>query len=91
MRIPPKIKQALKKPLGKVHRSLEEIKQLSHGHKLVAVGDVCVLALLGLGIFPHVAVFDFRYKFIYQELREKKIPFVEFIRSLEPLPGFNLS
>ena len=27
--------------------------------------------------------FDFRYKFIYQELREKKIPFVEFIRSLE--------
>ena len=61
MRISSKIKQALKKPLGKVHRGLEEIKRLSHGHKLVAVGDVCVLALLGMGIHPHVAVFDFRY------------------------------
>ena len=27
--------------------------------------------------------FDFRYKFVYQELRERKISFVEFIRSLE--------
>lgn len=27
--------------------------------------------------------FDFRYKFIYQELRQRKINFVEFIRSLE--------
>src|SRR3989344_7095385 len=73
MRIPPKIKQALKKPLGRVHRSLEEIKQLSHGHKLVAVGDVCVLALLGLGIFPHVAVFDFRYMRRALDLEKRKI------------------
>lgn len=28
--------------------------------------------------------YDFRMKFIYQELRERKMPFVEFIRSLEP-------
>lgn len=27
--------------------------------------------------------YDFRMKFIYQELRQRKIPFVEFIRSLE--------
>lgn len=30
--------------------------------------------------------FDFRYRLIYEELREKKIPFVEFIRSLESWP-----
>lgn len=28
--------------------------------------------------------FDFRYQFIYQELKQRKTPFVEFIRSLEP-------
>lgn len=28
--------------------------------------------------------YDFRYKFIYEELRKRRIPFVEFIRSLEP-------
>lgn len=28
--------------------------------------------------------FDFRMRFVYKELRDKKIPFVEFIRSLEP-------
>lgn len=61
MRISNEIKAALKKPLGKVHTTLQEIKSLSHGHKLVAVGDVCVLALLSMGIQPHVAVFDFRY------------------------------
>jgi hypothetical protein len=32
--------------------------------------------------FPHD--YDFRMKFIYEELRKKKIRFVEFIRSLEP-------
>ncbi len=30
--------------------------------------------------------FDFRHRFIYQELRKKQIPFVEFIRSLESWP-----
>lgn len=28
--------------------------------------------------------YDFRMKFIYQELRQRNLPFVEFIRSLEP-------
>ncbi|MBI5138677.1 MAG: hypothetical protein HZA95_02670 [Candidatus Vogelbacteria bacterium] len=28
--------------------------------------------------------YDFRMKFIYEELRERQIPFVEFVRSLEP-------
>ncbi len=30
--------------------------------------------------------YDFRMRLIYEELRKKKIPFVEFIRSLEPTP-----
>lgn len=30
--------------------------------------------------------FDFRFRFIYNELRERKIPFIEFIRSVESLP-----
>jgi len=29
--------------------------------------------------------YDFRYKFIYEELRSRKIPFVEFIRSLDSI------
>lgn len=61
MRIPTKIKQLLKKPLGKVHTTLKEIKSLSHGHKIVAVGDVCVLALLSMDIPLHLAVYDYKY------------------------------
>lgn len=30
--------------------------------------------------------YDFRYKFIYEELRQKKIDFVEFVRSLDSVP-----
>lgn len=33
--------------------------------------------------FAHPHDYDFRMKFIYEELRKKKVPFVEFIRSLE--------
>ncbi|MBI2626199.1 MAG: hypothetical protein HYW69_01225 [Candidatus Nealsonbacteria bacterium] len=36
--------------------------------------------------FSQLSDFDFRYEFIYRELREKKIHFAEFIRSLEPWP-----
>lgn len=34
--------------------------------------------------FDQTHDYDFRMKFIYEELRRRKIPFVEFIRSLEP-------
>jgi len=36
--------------------------------------------------FDHPHDYDFRMKFIYEELRKRKIPFVEFIRSLEKWP-----
>src|SRR3989344_7852123 len=36
--------------------------------------------------FDHLHDDDFRMKFIYEELRKRKIPFVEFIRSLEKWP-----
>lgn len=42
-------------------------------HLLVFIGDK----------FEKNKDYDFRMKFIYQELRERNIPFVEFIRSLE--------
>lgn len=36
-------------------------------------------------LFEQSNDFDFRYKFVYEEMRRKKIAFVEFIRSLEPV------
>ncbi len=51
----------LKQPLGKTHVSLARIKQLSKTHRIIAVGDICVLGLLGIGIRPHIAVFDYKY------------------------------
>lgn len=61
MILPKKVLLQLKKPLGKTHVSLQEIKRLSKTHKIIAVGDICVLALLGIGIRPHVALFDYKY------------------------------
>ena len=61
IRIPEKIKSLLKKPFGKVYTHYEELKTLSKSHRIISVGDVCTLALLGLGIKPHLAVFDFKY------------------------------
>ena len=61
MILPKKVIAKLKKPLGKTHVSLAEIKRLSKTHKIIAVGDICVLALLGIGIRPHLAVFDYMY------------------------------
>ncbi len=70
MKIPDKIRERLKMPIGKVHIDFVEIKRLSKNHKIISVGDVCTLALLQLGIMPHLAVFDFRCK--RDEISEKK-------------------
>lgn len=61
MRIPEQVKKELKKPLGKVHKDFKEIKTLSRTHRIVAVGDVCTLGMLAMGIMPHLAVFDHLY------------------------------
>lgn len=73
MRISTPIKTQLKKPLGPVYTTLQEIKKISHGHRIIAVGDVCVLALLGLGVRPHIAVFDYRYMRRSLTLLQKQI------------------
>ena len=61
MKIPDKIKAELKKPLGELEKDFRQIKKLSHSHRIIAVGDVCTLGLLAMGIKPHLAVFDYRF------------------------------
>lgn len=51
-------KEDLKKPLGILVKSIQEIAELSRGKRIIAIGDVCTAALLGSGMRPHVAVFD---------------------------------
>jgi uncharacterized protein (UPF0218 family) len=58
MQIPEDVREALKKPLGALHRDFREIRKLSHSRRIISVGDVCTLGLLAMGIKPHLAVFD---------------------------------
>ena len=59
-KLPQKVINQLKKPLGKLYKDFREIRKLSKNHRIIAVGDVCTLGLLAMGIKPHLAVFDFR-------------------------------
>lgn len=61
MKLSKKVLNQLKKPLGKLHVSLEHIKTLSKKFKIISVGDICTVALLCIGIRPHLAIFDFKY------------------------------
>ncbi|MFH1394483.1 MAG: DUF359 domain-containing protein [Candidatus Micrarchaeota archaeon] len=61
MDIPEKVREELKKPLGKVYRDYSEVMKLADGFKVISVGDICTLGLLQIGIRPHLAVFDHRY------------------------------
>ncbi|MDO8553983.1 MAG: DUF359 domain-containing protein [Candidatus Micrarchaeota archaeon] len=61
VRITPTARAQLKRPMGKLYKTLEEVKKLSQNYKIIAVGDVTTLALLGIGIRPHLAVFDYKY------------------------------
>lgn len=58
MRIPDQVKEELKKPLGRLQSDFKGMKELGGTHRLIAVGDVCTLGLLAMGIRPHLAVFD---------------------------------
>lgn len=60
--IPDKIKEKLKTPLGALERDPKRISGMCSGKRVIAVGDICVLKLLELGIIPHLAVFDFLSK-----------------------------
>jgi uncharacterized protein (UPF0218 family) len=59
--IPDRVRSQLKRPLGKLYKDFREIKKLSRDHHIIAIGDVCTLGLLAMGIKPHLAVFDFHF------------------------------
>ncbi len=61
MDIPEEVRKQLKQPLGELHADFRRIRELSAKHRIIAIGDICTLALLGMGIIPHLAVFDHRY------------------------------
>ncbi|MBD3209870.1 DUF359 domain-containing protein [Candidatus Micrarchaeota archaeon] len=56
-----KVRKQLKKPLGKLYKDFKEIKKLSKDHRIIAIGDICTLGMLAMGIKPHLAVFDFKF------------------------------
>lgn len=60
--VPEKFRRDLKKPLGKLYKDVEGIRALRKAGRIVSVGDMCTIALLKIGITPHLAVFDYRCK-----------------------------
>jgi len=60
--IPERIRGKLKTPLGALEGDPERIAGICSGKRVIAVGDICVLKMLELGIVPHLAVFDFLSK-----------------------------
>ncbi len=58
MIIPPAVKEQLKRPLGRLQTDFWLVKRLSRSRRIIAIGDVCTLSLLAMGIRPHLAVFD---------------------------------
>jgi len=58
--IPDSARRWLKRPLGRLYRSVAPLKAKSRTHRMISVGDACTLALLDAGIRPHLAVFDMK-------------------------------
>jgi uncharacterized protein (UPF0218 family) len=87
--VPEKVRNALKKPLGKVYTTYEKVIELSKNFRLVSVGDVCTLALLAIGIKPHLAVFD--HKVMRKEIGQQNANILKFafkkIRKFRNKPG----
>jgi len=61
VKIPGRIREELRKPLGQVQKDFRKIKELSRNHRVIVVGDVCTLGLLAAGIRPYLAVYDHRF------------------------------
>lgn len=61
MLIPESVRRQLKRPLGRLQKDFAGIRRMSHGHRVLAIGDVCTLGLLAMGIKPHLAVYDHRF------------------------------
>jgi hypothetical protein len=60
MIIPEEVREQLKEPLGKVYHGYSWARKAAGKGRIISVGDVCTLGLLGEGVVPHLAVFDFR-------------------------------
>jgi uncharacterized protein (UPF0218 family) len=56
--IPASVRATLKSPLGRLQKGYEGLKELGRTHRIISIGDVCTLGLLGAGVLPHLAVFD---------------------------------
>jgi len=61
-KISEKSRLRLKKPLGKLFKSVRELKLSKAKSRIISVGDMITLELLDAGIRPHLAVFDFKCK-----------------------------
>jgi uncharacterized protein (UPF0218 family) len=72
---PPGIRRELKKPLGRLVKDFRRLKALGRTRRIISVGDVCTLVLLGMGIKPHLAVFD--HLFMRHELDRSRIGILE--------------
>jgi len=59
-KISEKSRLMLKKPLGKLFKSVRELKLSKAKHRIISIGDMITLELLDAGIRPHLAVFDFK-------------------------------
>ncbi len=87
--VPENMRKLLKKPLGKLCLTYEKIKDMSKNFRIISVGDVCTLALLAIGIRPHLAVFD--YKIMRKHAKKSHINILKFsfknINKLKNKPG----
>ena len=56
--MPEKLKGKLRKPFGRVYTSLDAVRELIKGRRIIAVGDVISYMLISAGIIPDIIVFD---------------------------------
>lgn len=81
--VPEDIKKELKKPLGRIGNA-GELPALAKKFKIIAVGDISVIACIDAGVKPFISVFDFRY--MRKELDEHRKRVLH-----EAFPGFSIA
>lgn len=50
----------LKKPLGKVFPTIQQLIATSKRKKIISIGDISTINMINTGTKPHLAVFDFK-------------------------------
>jgi uncharacterized protein (UPF0218 family) len=71
VKISDRARNELRKPLGRLVADPAQLLNILGDSKIVTVGDICTLAYLDLGLKPHLAVYDYRYK--RMDLEQEKI------------------